>query len=118
MSRPQFSAKFKPGVKYLRHTNGIVYPYLAALAEDPNYKVVVFKNEVHIQEKPMGYIPPKPEEQAEEIKKPAEIERISDLAGSINRELLNPPLPDGAIRPSVEASKLAAEMLSGLDVGE
>lgn len=27
VKRPQFSAKFKAGVKYLRHKNGIVYPF-------------------------------------------------------------------------------------------
>jgi len=118
MSKPQFSAKFAAGVKYLRHTNGIVYPYMAALAEDPNYKVVVFKTPIQIQNKPAGYIPPPPEEVAEEAKKPATIERISDLAGSINQELLNPPLPDAAVRPIVPANEVAAQLISGLDIGE
>lgn len=113
MKSPQFSAKFAPGVKYLRHKNGIVYPYLAVLASDPNYSVVEFKKAVEIQARPLGYTPPeRVEEEVKEEKK--EVEKISELAGAMNQELLNPPLPEAA-KTAIKPAEVTAQLLSGLE---
>lgn len=93
-TRTQFSAKFAADVKYLRHKNGIVYPFNPALENDPNFSVVVFRKPVSIIQKPPGYIPPSeelPEEQAAPKKQePAELSN-SDLSGSIENAQINPP---------------------------
>ena len=117
MKVPQFSAKFKAGVKYLRHKNGIVYPFNPLLANDPNYSLVQFSKDTEIVPRPVGYTPPEPtEEEKKEPEKP-KIATVdgSELAGSIDKALLNPALPDAALKPA--APNVAAQLISGLDVG-
>jgi len=117
MRTPQFSAKFKAGVKYLRHKNGIVYPYNPVLAQDPDFTLVQFARDTEIVNKPVGYIPPEPtEETSSEPEKPRVTTVASgELAGSIDKDLLNPALPDAAIK--AKAGDVAAQLLSGLEGG-
>jgi hypothetical protein len=91
---------------------------MAALANNPNCTVVEFSKEVHIQDKPLGFIPAPPDTTAE-IEKAPQVEKVNDLAGSIDKSLLNPPLPEAAANRDTKVADISAQLLSGLDaVGE
>lgn len=66
--QPQFKARFIAGVRYLRDKrDGTVYPYNPILAEDTNrFKVVIFKRDVSVVPKPIGYVPEPPAEPVEQ----------------------------------------------------
>lgn len=69
--QPQFKARFVASVRYLRDKrDGTVYPYNPILAEDTNrFKVVIFKRDVSVVPKPIGYVPEPPVELVEEEEK-------------------------------------------------
>lgn len=118
MRTPQFSAKFKAGVKYLRHKNGVVHPYNPILANDPDFTLVQFSKDTEIVPKPVGYTPPEPVEEANKEPEKPRVTTVdtTELAGSIDKELLNPALPDAATKAAAKGN-VAAQLISGLDVG-
>lgn len=117
VKRPQFSAKFKAGVKYLRHKNGIVYPYNPKFEKHPDYTIVIFKTDVRIQDKPFGYIPePETETVAEEVPKVPEVIEVSgeDLGPSVPT---GKPLVDDLLS-AIPVSPTATQLAGGLDIGD
>lgn len=117
MRTPQFSAKFKAGVRYLRHKNGIVYPYNPILAQDSNFTVVTFARDTEIVNRPIDFVPPEPEKEEAKAPEKPKVTTVdsSELAGSIDKDLLNPALPDAAVKPKTDT--VTAQLISGLDVG-
>lgn len=116
MARPQFGAQFVPGVKYLRHKNGVVHPFNPALENNPDFKVVVFsgENKIQIQPKPYNYFPEPREDvvKEEETEKREEIISPGDLKGSMQTDLLNPPMPSPVV--SIKAPVVGSTFLGSL----